>query len=275
MPSFAEALTSKQMDLVIDYMRGFCTEKGWPRGELNLPRALMTEKSFPENEVVITNSTNLTGSPGISNDIVFEQTLGARNQLEITVPVNFTRPDRGLWYGGFGDVGIGFKRILLSKLAPGSILAVQGEVIAPTGNRAHGLGSGVTTFETFAAYDQLLPGKMFLQFQGGADLPTDTKKAPQSIFLRSALGKSFNESNGLGRLWSPMVEFVGTRDLMSGARNDWDVIPEFQVTLSKRQHVRANVGVSIPVTDTAGRSAQLMVYVLWDRADGKLYEGWK
>jgi len=46
------------------------------------------------------------------------------------------------------------------------------------------------------------------------------------------------------------------------------------VTLSKRQHVRANLGVSLPVTNTAGRSAQLVFYVLWDWQDGKLTEGW-
>src|SRR6185369_11536888 len=46
MPSFSEALTPKQIDAVIGYLRGFCKESGWPRGELNLPRALATEKAF-------------------------------------------------------------------------------------------------------------------------------------------------------------------------------------------------------------------------------------
>ena len=48
MPSFSEALTSAQIDRVVQYMRGFCREPAWPRGELNLPRPLATEKAFPE-----------------------------------------------------------------------------------------------------------------------------------------------------------------------------------------------------------------------------------
>ena len=75
-------------------------------------------------------------------------------------------------------------------------------------------------------------------------------------------------------MWSPMVELVANRDLQTGAKTDWDVVPEMQVTLSKRQHVRANLGVSLPVTNTAGRSAQLLFYVLWDWQDGNLTQGW-
>ncbi len=37
MPSFSGALTPQQIDAVVHYLRGFCKEKGWPRGELNLP----------------------------------------------------------------------------------------------------------------------------------------------------------------------------------------------------------------------------------------------
>jgi hypothetical protein len=38
--------------------------------------------------------------------------------------------------------------------------------------------------------------------------------------------------------------------------------------------VRADVGVSMPVTNTAGRSTQVLFYVLWDWQDGKLTQGW-
>ena len=55
MPSFGQALTSKQIDQVIAYLRGFCRQAGWPRGELNLPRAIATEKAYPEDEVVISS----------------------------------------------------------------------------------------------------------------------------------------------------------------------------------------------------------------------------
>jgi hypothetical protein len=275
MPSFSEALTSQQMDAVIHHLRGFCRERGWPRGELNLPRALATEKAFPENEVVITTALNVRGTPAVSNEIAYEQRFGEKNQIEVSVPIAFQRPERGLWYGGFGDVGLGLKRVLFSSLPNGSIVSVQGEAIFPTGNQAHGLGAGVTTFETFAAYGQLLPGKTFLQLQGGTDLPTDTSRAPRSIFVRTAAGKFFNQNEGLGRMWSPMVELLADRDLQTGAKTNWDVMPEFQVTLSKRQHVRFDVGLRIPATNTSGRQMQVMFYFLWDWQDGKLLGGWK
>ena len=61
---------------------------------------------------------------------------------------------------------------------------------------------------------------------------------------------------------------------MNGAKTDWDVLPQMQVTLSPRQHVRADLGVRIPVNNTADRPIQLVFYVLWDWADGKITEGW-
>jgi mono/diheme cytochrome c family protein len=275
MPSFSGALTSEQMDAVIQHLRGFCKEPGWPRGEFNLPRALVTEKAYPEDEVIITTTLNAKGTPAVSNEIVHEQRFGVKNQIEVSVPVDFQRPERGRWYGGLGDIGLGAKRVLFSNLHSGSILSFQGEALFPTGNVAHGLGSGVTTFETFAAYGQLLPWKSFLQFQGGAELPIDTSKAPDAIFLRGALGKSFNQNAGLGRLWTPMVEVLADRDLVTRAKTNVDVMPEFQVTLSKRQHVRFDVGLRLPATNTSGRQMQVMFYLLWDWQDGKLLEGWK
>lgn len=273
MPSFRQALTPKQINQVIEYVRGFCTAQGWPRGELNLPRALVTEKAFPENETVITTAVNAGGAPGISNDIVYEQRFAAKNEIEVAVPVDFVNQNH-TWYGGFGDAALGLKREIFSDFRSGSIFSVQGEVALPTGNSAHGLGSGVTTFEAFAAYGQLLPGKTFFQIQAGTEQPVDTAKAPRTFFWRNAVGKQFNGSGGLGRMWSPMLEVIADRDFRSGAKTDWDLLPEMQVTISRRQHIRANVGVRIPAANTAGRGPQVLFYLLWDWQDGLLTEGW-
>jgi Cytochrome C oxidase, cbb3-type, subunit III len=275
MPSFGGALTSEQIDAVVGYLRSFCKSDGWPRGELNLPRPLATEKAFPETESVITTTVNATGAPGFSNEIVTEQRLSKRNQLEISLPVNFVHPAKGLWYGGVGDVGIGLKRLLASSMRTGSILSVQGEAVVPVGSTSHGLSTGATIFEAFALYGQLLPYRAFLQMQGGGEVSVNTAKAPNAVFYRAALGRSFNQNAGAGRLWSPMMEFVADRDLQTGAKINCDLMPELQVTLSKRQHVRFNVGVRIPASNTAGRPVQLMFYLLWDRQDGGLLKGWR
>ena len=275
MPSFSGALTPDQIDAVADYLRTFCKSKSWPRGELNLPRALATEKAFPETESVVTTTLNATRGPGVSNEIVTEQRLSKRNQLEVSVPVDFVHPQPGHWYGGVGDLGIGLKNLVASSMRTGSILSVQNEFVLPSGNASHGLGTGTAIFETFALYGQLLPHRTFLQVQGGGEVSFDTAKAPNAVFFRTALGKSFNQNAGAGRLWSPMMEFIADRDLATGAKSNYDIMPEFQVTLSKRQHVRFNVGVRIPANHTADRPVQVMFYLLWDRQDGGLAEGWR
>jgi mono/diheme cytochrome c family protein len=273
MPSFGEALTSEQIDDVIAFLRGFCRNPHWPRGELNLPRALVTEKAYPEDEVVISTALNAQGAPGGTTHIIHEQRFGVKNQIEIDVPINF-QDQSHTWYGGIGDTTLGVKRTMFSSLRSGSILSLFGGAILPTGNKARGFGTGTTTFETFAAFDQLFRTNTFLQTQLGADLPRHTQIAPQSIFFNTAIGQSFAANHGLGRLWSPMVEFLGARDLVDSAKMNWDVLPQMQVTISRRQHVRANLGVRVPVNNTAGRGIQIVFYVLWDWQDGRLNEGW-
>src|SRR5258708_14541244 len=104
----------------------------------------------------------------------------------------------------------------------------------------------------------------------GGDLPRHTDIAPQSIFFQSALGQSFAADHGLGRLWSPMVEFLAARDLVDNAKTNWDVLPQMQVTISKRQHIRAHLRVRVPVNNTAERHIQVVFYLLWDVQTGRL-----
>jgi hypothetical protein len=122
---------------------------------------------------------------------------------------------------------------------------------------------------------QILPSASFVQFQIGTDQPASTEKAPRTLFWRLAAGRSFRQEAGVGRLWTPMLELVSDRDFSEGARTNLDVVPQFQVTLSRRQHVRANVGLEMPATNREGRSTQLVFYLLWDWFDGGLFEGWR
>jgi mono/diheme cytochrome c family protein len=284
MPSFSGVLTSAQMDEVIVYLRSLCKESGWPVGELNVPRALVTEKAFPESETVLTTTVNAKGVPGISNELNYERILGKRDQLEVALPFGWVHKETGGMTGGLGDIVIGDKHVLFSRLnanpdgplydSTGSILSVQGEVVLATGDQRRGLGAGEPSLGFFAAYDQLLPGQVFVQVQPGIDIPRHTEYGPRSAYLRTAFGKSFAGDGELGRLWSPMLEIIGNRDLTPGAKTDWDVIPEFQVTLNRRQHVRAAMGYRLPINDTAGRPKQVIAYFIWDWFDGGLFEGW-
>jgi len=270
MPAFGEALTTEQIQKILDHVRGFCSDPAWPRGELNLPRPLVTEKAFPEDETVLTTTINAEGPAAVLNKITYERRFGARNQVEFSVPFSFAK--RGSWAGGVGDIALAYKRVLLHSLRSGSIFSATAESVLPTGDAARGFGKGVTVLEFFATYGQILPSDSFLQVQAGVEAPT--REASKAAFWRAAMGRSFSQAGGFGRAWSPMVELLGERDFESGAKVNWDVVPQFQVTLSTRQHIMANFGVRVPVTNTLGRPVQFMLYVLWDWFDGGLRDGW-
>jgi len=51
-------------------------------------------------------------------------------------------------------------------------------------------------------------------------------------------------------------------------------VPQLQVTLSTRQHVRLGVGAKIPLNNTATRETTYLAYVLWDWFDGGFIDGW-
>jgi mono/diheme cytochrome c family protein len=275
MPAFGDLLSEAQIGKLVDYLRGFCTQPAWPRGELNLPRAMVTEKAFPEDEAAVDMAVDTKSPRGFTNRYVYEQRFGARNQIDIVVPVTSAGAENGRRYSGVGDLSFGLKRVVAASVRTGTIFSIAGEVVAPTGNASRGLGKGVTVLETFGSFGQVLPGNGFLQFQAGLEFPVNTAKANRAAYWRTVLGKTYIANKGRGRLWSPMVELLADRELVSGETTNWDVLPQMQVTLSARQHVRADFGVKLPVNNRAGRSPALMFYLLWDWFDGGFRDGWK
>jgi mono/diheme cytochrome c family protein len=273
MPAFKDLLTETQIDRVVEYLREFCSEDAWPRGDLNLPRPLVTEKAFPENETVVASSINAHGTPGVSSTVLYERRIGATAMIEAIVPYDFTNNGSD-WASAFGDLALGYKQKLWYSLKRGSIFSVGGELIVPTGNSTFGTGGESTVFEAFGAYGQLLPAGGFLQIHTGVELPAHPDDVPRAYYLRTAIGKTFAQERGLGRRWSPMVEVLADRDLISGSTTNWDIVPEIQLPINKRMHILGNVGFRIPVTNTADRQKQVMFYVLWDWVDGGLKEGW-
>jgi mono/diheme cytochrome c family protein len=285
MPAFGDALTEEEATRIIEHIRTFCGNDAWPRGGLNLPRPMFTEKAYPEDEAVWTTGVPLEGEGAVMNEIVFEKRFWARHQLEIVVPFGWQErtaeagdgiPDGqpgSEWNGGIGDVALGWKTAVWHNFESGSILSLTGEFIFPTGSESKGFGKGTTVFEPFLSFGQLLPANGFFHFQGGFELPFDTDKAENEAFWRGVFGASLAQG-GFGRTWSPMLEILGSRALESGATTHWDLVPQFQVTLNTRQHVMLNVAVRFPINDTAQRQTRLLVYLLWDWFDGGLFDGW-
>jgi mono/diheme cytochrome c family protein len=280
MPAFGDALTRSEIDSVVDYVRRFCASRAWPRGDLNRPRPLVTEKAYPENEAVFATGTTLKGDGAVLNELVFERRFGTASQLELVVPFGWQQRTleraTGLvtsWVGGIGDVEAGLKHVLFHDDARGLILSAASVVLLPTGSVSGNFGTGTTVFESFLAAGAALPRGGFLHLQGGVELPVQLARASREAFWRGTLGVELPERT-FGRVWSPMVEVLGASELVAGAPIDWDVVPQFQVTLSTRQHVRANVGIRVPVNRTGERQSVLLAYLLWDWFDGGFRQGW-
>ena len=273
MPAFGDALSPDEIALAVSHVRTFCRDPSWPRGDLNLPRAFFTEKAFPENEVVWATAVTTRDDRAVSNDLVYERRIGARNQVELVAPLTFQQDAAGQWNRGLGDVAVAFKRVVHSSLPAGRIAAAGMEVVLPTGKEAEGLGNGYTVFEPFAMYGQLLPRNSFVQVHGGVELPSDRSKAPREVFLRTAAGTTLAQDRGFGRSWSPQIELLWAR--AEHSPSEWDVVPQLQVSLSKIQHVSVAGGVRLPLTQRDDRSPQALVYLLWDWFDGGFFEFWK
>jgi mono/diheme cytochrome c family protein len=274
MPAFRDALTAQEIDNVIGYIRGFCRDQRWPIGDLNLPRPLVTEKAFPENETVFTTSyDSRDGTASVSNGFLYEHRVGARGQYELLVPFDLQKTGGATWNHGLGDVALAFKQVLFDDGNRGSILSAGGEVTFPTGKESEGLGGGVTVLEPFVAFGQILPADGFLHVHAGFERSTNHDLANDETFVRTAIGRSFTQPMG-GRIWSPMVELLAVRELGAGGAIEWDTVPQMQVTLSRRQHIVVSLGAQLPLNEREERNTKLLFYFLWDWFDGGLLEGW-
>jgi mono/diheme cytochrome c family protein len=274
MPAFGEALSGEELVAAIAHIRTFCTDARWPRGELNMPRALFTEKAYPEDEAVITTTLIGEGPDSISHEFLWEQRFGAVNQMEIKIPI--TRADLGGttgWRSGAGDLGIGVKHTLRHSLERGAILSIGGELSLATGDEVNGFGKGTSVFESFVLFGKLLPNDSFLQLQGIVELPNDSAFEDELV-VRAAYGRTWIADAPFGRTWTPIIEVLAARELAGGATTQWDLAPQLQVSLNTRQHVQAGVGFRVPVTDRGNRATEFVFYLLWDWFDGGVLAGW-
>ncbi|MDJ0764468.1 MAG: cytochrome c [Myxococcota bacterium] len=281
MPAFGGALTDDQIDKAATHVKGFCKDDNWPDGAFNMPRALVTGKAFPEDEYVWELESTLDEPVQVQFKFIVEKRIGARQQVEFILPVGVQQvasiDANGntdyRWGEGLGDLGLAWKGVLWHSLRRGTIGSMGAEVFLPVGDEKDGFSKGIFRLEPFIAIGQLLPGDTFLQLHGGAELSTDTDVADHEIFWRGAIGHSFTQCR-FGRTWSPMVEVIGARELASGAKNEWSVVPALHITLNTRQHVMLVLGAEIPVTDADERQIKGMLHLLWDWYDGAFTEGW-
>jgi mono/diheme cytochrome c family protein len=277
MPAFGDALTEEQIIKITRHIRTFSECDEWPPSELNLPRALYTTKAFPEDEIVFHSDITTDGLDKISNKFIYERRIGPRDQIEVVVPYGWntieTSSNHKEWTSSVGDVALAAKHVLFHSMESKSIFSAGGEVILPTGDEDEGFGKGTTVFEPYLAYGKIFPEDYFVQLQSGFELPCDDDHAQDEVFWRIATGRIF----GLGRYgssWAPMVEILGSKNIDNGNDAEWDIVPELQIALNRRQHVRLAIGVRLPLNHTDERNPVYGIYLLWDTFDGGFFEGW-
>jgi hypothetical protein len=269
MAPWSSTYTEEELRLAVSHIRTFCTDGRWPRGELNLPRPLVTAKAFPEDEMVVSTSRQ---SGNVTTKVHYERRFGPLNMLEIVVPLSSVHSISGGRSTSIGDVALEYKRTLAHSLDRGHIFSLTSELVLPTGSESRGLGKGYGVLEPFATFGQVLPRDSFIQSQAGFAIPLE-RGHDDEVFWRAAIGKSFEQSR-FGRVWSPMLEILAARPSVGGATISWDVLPGMQVTLNTRQHVRVAGGVRLPVTDADVRKKSVIVYLLWDWYEGGFLQGW-
>jgi hypothetical protein len=274
MPAFEDALNDDEIDAVIGYLRTFCTDPRWVRGEFNFALGLFTEKAFVEDELVWTTAIDTKSPNDIASQFVFEKRFGPTGQIEITLPFGRVYGGPGIGKNvGIGDIGLAWKQNVIADVDAGTIFSVLGEMVLPTGSERKGLGTGSLSFETHALVGQTLPDDFVFQGQLFAAFPLRQALA-QEVGVNLNIQKTFAEEGGYGRAWTPAIEILGRQEMASGARTDWDIVPQMQVSLSTLQHILVSAGYRIPVTNTSQRSGQFVFYFIWDWYDGGLFDHW-
>jgi hypothetical protein len=122
-----------------------------------------------------------------------------RNQLEFAAPYNFLQRDNKSWVGGIGDLVIGYKRVVLSRKSVNLQLARRGR--GADRKPAPGIGGRRNHVRNVRGVRTCgLTDSSFIQIQTGADLPVNTEKAPQAVFFHTAIGNTFAQNHGFGRI---------------------------------------------------------------------------
>lgn len=99
----------------------------------------------------------------------------------------------------------------------------------------------------------------FAQLQLLGEIPFDRELADE-IQLRTALGWMFTLGEH-DRIMAPMVEVIGAWELQGSDTAKWDIAPQIQIPLNRRQHVRLNLGARIPMSDTDTRPTSVWAVV--------------
>lgn len=268
MPAFAGVLTDAEIRRVLNFIRTFCHDPRWPRGELNFRRPLVTTKAFPEDEaLLLPEFTQGDGMREWVTELSVERRVGPRGQVELALPFTVRDVTDGATTGGVGDIAVAYKHVLYADAPSLSIVSASLDVSLPSGDRDRGLGDGTVSFEP-----SLLAGKVLYhvvaqgQIRGVA--PVDEQRADRGVRYRLALSYPLSP---LRRAWVPTIEVEVLQDV-TAKQHHLFLTPEVYKGLTKRGHVAVAVGAQIPVAgDGDPFDYRILAFLLWEYTDGGLW----
>ncbi|MBI3785148.1 MAG: cytochrome c [Deltaproteobacteria bacterium] len=269
MPGFEGILTVEQINAVLDYIRAFCHDPAWAHGDLNFRRALITTKAFPEDEFLIKPEFD-KGRDGVRDwvtEMSFERRVGARGQIELSLPFAAHDVTGGATTGGIGDMTVAYKHVLYANRPSRTIVAAGVDLGLPTGDRHRHLGEGTVKFAPTLLIGQRL-GPIVLQGQIRGDAPIDESRADRSVRYRLAFSYPFSS---LKRDWVPTVEIEALQNV-TAAQHQLFVTPQIYRGLSARGHIAVAIGAQIPVAgDPDPFDVRVLSFFLWEYSDGGLW----
>jgi hypothetical protein len=255
MPAFGAALTREQITGLVAYLRRFCAEPGWPSGDLNFPRPILTEKAFPENEVVIlpfVSHAKGDADTAFRLRAVYERRIGRRAHGEIGVPFQSVGV-LGSRESGFGDVSIAGKYVIHDDPERVRILTAGLELVLPTGSERRGLGSGTLVFEPYLAGGAVWRGN-YVQAQLKLELPRRNFGDDRELVYNGYIGRDTAETPDT---WTLGIE-------LNGANRAVAITPQIRKGLTRTGALGAAFGVQLPIVRRDEQRVRWVSYLLWD-----------
>ena len=232
MPAFGDELTEAQIVLVIDHVRTFCAERGWPRGDLNLPRPFVTEKAFPENEAVLT-TTDCSRPRAL-----VRQSVSVRASRRPARPIRGVRAVRPAPVGSrmHGRPASGTSAPRTSTCCSTACRAGRSCPRAGRSRCRQAASRKVSGRESRCSRRSAPSARCFRATDFSTPTPASkcrpTQRGPRRKHSGGSRSARASWQHRWGRAWSPMVEILGARELEDGSEAEWDVLPQVQVSLS-------------------------------------------
>jgi mono/diheme cytochrome c family protein len=254
MPAFGDALSPDQVREFVRFVKSFCREPGWPDGNLNLPRAIYTEKAFPEDEFVLAPvASHVSGEPTAWRfGAIYERRFGKRGQLEVVLPLAsvYGSDSRA---SGLGDLELGWKQVL-NPSASNHLIAAGMDFHFPTGDEARGLGEGTVVFEPYLASATTVGTQTYLQAQLKLEFPKTRPWRDHATIYNVYLGHDV--------ALVPTTFTFGVE--LNGENEEVAITPQVRKGLSRTGALAAAFGVTLPVTERKEQGVKWVGFLLWE-----------